>query len=80
MRLGVFEGIAMDEEYLDHKLECPNCKTIYLRIPKSVTPETMIRCSTCDRPLGAWGDLQHDFDVQDDAEAYSLDHGRIKRK
>ena len=70
----------MKEEYLNHKLECPVCKTIYLQIPKSAGEDTLIHCSICNRVLGAWGDLQDDFALQDDAEAYSLEKGRIKRK
>lgn len=70
----------MREEYLDHKLECPNCKKIYLQIPKSATESTLIRCSECGHGLGTWGELQDDFIQQAGSGVFSLDEGRIKRK
>jgi ribosomal protein L37AE/L43A len=70
----------MPEEYLDHKLECPNCKTIYLKIPRGATESTIITCSQCGHVLGTWGELQDDFTQQAGAGVFSLDEGRIRRK
>ncbi|TPK65517.1 hypothetical protein FJ546_10010 [Mesorhizobium sp. B2-4-19] len=69
------------EEFLDHLLECPHCKTIRLRIPKDATWETPITCSDCGKFLGTWGELQEDFENQGGLHgAFTLDDGRIKRK
>ncbi len=49
------------QEYLDHKLECPYCGTIRLRIPTDATESTEIKCDDCGKTLGTWGELQDDF-------------------
>jgi len=68
------------EEFLDHKIECPFCRTIRLRIPKNAGPETRIVCDDCGRFLGLWGELEADFDLQGGQHGvFSLSEGRIKR-
>ena len=52
------------EQKLDHGLECPDCGTIYLNIPKNVTGDTPIQCSSCGKFLGSWGDLERSFNRQ----------------
>ncbi|PSH65482.1 hypothetical protein CU103_07890 [Phyllobacterium sophorae] len=56
-------GLKMDQK-LDHGLGCPDCGTIYLNIPKHVTGDTPITCTTCGRFLGSWGDLEQCFNRQ----------------
>ncbi len=41
------------QQYLDHKLECPCCGTIRLRIPVGVTDSTEIKCDDCGLRLGS---------------------------
>jgi hypothetical protein len=73
------EGGAM-QEYLDHKLECPYCHTIRLRIPAAATDLTEIKCDDCGKPLGTWGELQDDFLEQGGQDGiFRLSRGRIKR-
>jgi DNA-directed RNA polymerase subunit RPC12/RpoP len=68
------------QEYLDHKLECPYCGTIRLRIPAVATDSTEIKCDDCGELLGTWGDLQDDFAKQGGHDGvFRLSSGRIKR-
>jgi len=68
------------QEYLDHKLECPYCGTIRLRIPADATDSTEIKCDDCGNPLGTWGELQDDFAKQGGHDGvFRLSGGTIKR-
>jgi hypothetical protein len=70
----------MEQEFLNHQLECPFCLTIKLRIPTKVKPSDPIRCSDCGEYLGTWDDLQSDFEKQGGQDGvFRLDKGRIKR-
>jgi len=70
----------MTSQYLNHRLECPHCLTVRLRIPADAQPDTWIVCSDCGEPLGTWDDLQTDFEKQGgNAGVFRLDKGRIKR-
>jgi hypothetical protein len=65
---------------LDHKLDCPNCKTIYLKIPEDVTAHTPIHCTSCGEYLGFWSELETDFFSQGGLNgAFRLDNGQIER-
>ncbi|MGX5828149.1 hypothetical protein [Mesorhizobium sp. 43Arga] len=78
-RKSVHSGSALPK-YLDHKLECPYCLTIRLRIPEDAGPTTPIFCDDCGRYLGTWDELQTDFDRQGGQNGvFRLDKGRIKR-
>jgi hypothetical protein len=73
-------GSATVQEYLDHKLECPYCGTIRLRIPIDASDITEIRCADCGKALGTWGELQEDFANQGGHDGvFRLSKGRIKR-
>ena len=66
---------------LDHRLECPKCGTIYLRIPGEVQAHTLVQCSSCDRVLGRWMDLESDFSAQGGASGiFELHDGQIIRR
>jgi hypothetical protein len=68
------------QEYSDHKLECPYCGTIRLRIPVDATDATEIKCDDCGKSLGTWGELQDDFAKQGGHDGvFRLSRGRIKR-
>lgn len=70
----------MTQEYLNHKLECPFCLTIKLRIPADAQLSDPIYCSDCGEFLGTWDDLQSDFEMQGGQDGiFRLDKGRIKR-
>jgi hypothetical protein len=70
----------MSEEYLDHTIECPFCRTIRLRIPRDAGPDTRTVCDDCGRFLGLWGELEADFARQGGQNGvFSLNEGRIKR-
>jgi hypothetical protein len=70
----------MSDDFLNHKLECPFCLTIRLRIPANAGPETQIFCSDCGEYLGTWDDLQTDFEWQGGQNGvFRIDNGRIKR-
>jgi hypothetical protein len=70
----------MSEQFLDHRLECPYCHTIRLRIPSTVKPETPISCEDCGQHLGTWDELQSDFERQGGQNGiFKLDKGRIRR-
>lgn len=47
-----------EARYLNHRLECPYCKTIRLRIPEDANPDTPIACDDCGEYLGSWDELQ----------------------
>ncbi len=69
------------ERKLDHGLECPNCGTIYLNIPKDVTDYTPIACTTCGSFLGSWGDLERSFNMQGGQHGiFEMSEGQIIRK
>ena len=75
-----FHGIIKMSQELDHKLDCPNCKTIYLTIPKDVSGHTPINCTSCGVYLGSWGELQADFFKQGGMNgAFRLDKGQFAR-
>lgn len=63
---------------LDHKLDCKDCGTIYLDIPADVNSDTPIYCSTCQKFLGRWAELETDFALQGGQRGvYKMDEGRI---
>jgi hypothetical protein len=67
-------------EYLDHRLECPYCLKIKLRIPAKARPSDPIFCSDCRKFLGTWDALQADFERQGgQSGVFRLDKGRIKQ-
>lgn len=66
--------------YLNHKLECPYCHTIRLRIPADAQPATRIFCDDCGKCLGTWDALLTDFENQGgDDGVFRLDKGRTRR-
>lgn len=66
--------------YLDHKLECPHCLTIRLRIPVDATSATRIVCDDCGQYLGTWDELLTDFERQGGPDGvFRLDRGKIRR-
>jgi hypothetical protein len=65
--------------FLNDRLECPKCGTITLQIPDDVQQDSPISCSRCSTYLGTWEELQDNFEKQNDAGAYELRKGRIKR-
>jgi hypothetical protein len=70
----------MTPKYLNHRLECPYCLTIRLRIPENVKPADQIVCSDCGKFLGSWDDLQVDFERQGGLDGvFRLEKGRIKK-
>lgn len=65
---------------LDHKLDCPHCKTIYLKSPSDITGDSAINCTACDEFLGRWADLERDFMTQGGMDgAFVPDQRRITR-
>jgi hypothetical protein len=69
-----------DNEYLDHKLECPYCQTIRLRIPQDVEPDTPISCEDCGEYLGIWDELLTDLEQQGGTSGvFQLEKGRIRK-
>lgn len=68
------------QQFLDHRLECPYCLTIRLRIPHDAGPETPIVCDDCGEYLGTWDELQTDFEKQGgNSGVFRLEKGRIRR-
>jgi hypothetical protein len=73
-------SLLMTQVYLNHRLECPYCLTIRLRIPADAQPETQIMCDDCGEFLGIWDELLTDFEKQGgNAGVFRLDKGRIRR-
>lgn len=72
----------MENDYLNHKLECKSCGTIYMDIPRDAREDTTIHCSTCHGYLGRWGELQNDLyrQIVDSHGAFELKDGRIREK
>ncbi|MDQ0996492.1 hypothetical protein QFZ34_001674 [Phyllobacterium ifriqiyense] len=67
-------------ERLDHKLDCKDCGTIYLKIPKDVQSDTPIYCSTCGVLLGRWEELERDFNRQGGQDGvFKMNDGQIER-
>ena len=71
---------AMKEHFLDHKLDCKKCGTIYLDIPSDVEEDSPIHCSTCKGYLGTWGELQDDFYRQAGTGVYDMSDGKVREK
>lgn len=72
---------ASIEKYMDHELLCPHCGTIYLRIAANVKSFTLICCSTCNQPLGTWGELEASFNTQGgQSGVFAMHDGKIERK
>lgn len=66
--------------YLNHRLECPYCKTVRLRVPEDATPLTEISCNECGEYLGTWEEMLEDFDKQGGNDGvFRLSKGRIRR-
>lgn len=72
----------MKGDFLDHKVDFKFCGTIYLAIPDDARENTPIHCSTCNRYLGTWGELQDDCIGQTVGTdgIVELKDGRIKEK
>ncbi|WP_245478498.1 MULTISPECIES: hypothetical protein [unclassified Mesorhizobium] len=71
---------SMAPTYLNHRLECPYCLIIKLRIPDDARPDTLISCDDCGEYLGTWDELQTDFEKQGGQNGvFRLDRGRIQR-
>jgi uncharacterized paraquat-inducible protein A len=49
---------------LNHKLDCKQCGTIYLDIPKDLDDQAAVHCSRCGADLGLWRELKADFRQQ----------------
>lgn len=62
---------------LDNKLDCKSCGTIYLDVPEDATGDSVIHCSSCNRPLGTWNELQRDFYQQSGQGVFHLHGGQI---
>ena len=78
--VSLFHGMAKMSQELDHKLDCPSCKTIYLKIPIDVSGHTPINCTSCGEYLGSWGELEADFSRQGGMNgAFRLDKGKFTR-
>lgn len=64
---------------LDHKLDCPNCRTICLNFPKEISGETPTMLVLWS-PHGRWAELESDFaDARRLNGAFRLDEGKIIR-
>ena len=75
------EAIEPSRKFFDKELLCPNCGTIYLRIPEDARINTPIHCSTCNLFLGTWGSLLASFDKQGGQNGvFELRDGQIERK
>ncbi len=76
----ISQAAAMGQ-FLDHKLDCKTCGTIYMDIPEHVSNDTPISCSTCGGLLGRWGDLVADFESQSrGTHIFDLKYGKIEAK
>lgn len=70
----------MAPKFLNHKLECPYCLTVRLRIPADARPDTPIFCDDCGEYLGTWDELQTDFEKQGgNIGVFQIEKGRFKR-
>jgi hypothetical protein len=58
-------------QYLNHRLGCPYCLIVRLRVPEDVTPTTGITCSDCGEYLDMWEEMLKDFDKQGATRACS---------
>jgi hypothetical protein len=68
----------MEAERLNGKLNCANCGTILLDIPKNALEHDLVRCAQCHSALGTWGEIQDAFLTQAGA-AFALEDGQIKK-
>lgn len=67
-------------KYLNHRLECPYCETIRLRIPEDVEADTPILCDDCGEYLGTWDELLTDLEKQGGTDGvFRLEKGRIRK-
>lgn len=75
------KGGLMKDDSFDLELKCKNCGTIYVNIPEHAGEMTQIHCSTCDRSLGAWGELQSAFqaEINQGNGLFELKNGRIRK-
>jgi hypothetical protein len=65
---------------LDQKLECSHCKTVYLNVPKNLTSDSPIHCTSCGEFLGRWSEMETSFANQGGYDgAFKLEQGRITR-
>ncbi len=66
---------------LDNKLECPQCRTLYLTLTDGVSGSTPIHCSSCGPYLGSWAELEQDFFRQGRSRGvFEMREGQIVRK
>jgi len=62
------------------KLECLECHTIYLSIPKDVLSDTPIHCSTCGAYIGLWYEIEASFTAQGGLNGvFEMSEGQIVR-
>lgn len=66
--------------YLNHRLECPYCKTIRLRVPEDAKADTPIVCDDCGEYLGIWDEILTDLETQGGTHGvFRLEKGRIRK-
>jgi hypothetical protein len=65
---------------LNHRLECPQCGTLYLKFPTMLLDDSLIHCSACGELLGRWIELEKDFYAQGgQSGVFELHDGQIIR-
>ena len=65
---------------LDGKLECEECQTIYMSLPKMDAGDGPVFCSDCGAYMGRWRDVEAEFVAQRGRSGvFELSNGQIIR-
>ncbi|SDP31336.1 hypothetical protein SAMN05428967_1572 [Phyllobacterium sp. YR620] len=65
---------------IDGKLQCEECRTIYLSIPRIDNDDGPVFCSECGAYMGRWRDVRSEFSAQGGQNGvFELSNGQIIR-
>ncbi|MBB3237359.1 hypothetical protein FHS20_004256 [Phyllobacterium endophyticum] len=66
---------------LNGLMECSECGTTYLRIPKQVATDSPVFCTTCGNYIGRWYDVESSFMSQGGSSGiFELHDGHIFKR
>ena len=66
---------------LNDKLECSECETTDLRIPKQVQDSSPVFCASCGNYVGRWREIEDSFIAQGGLDGiFELRDGHIIRR
>jgi hypothetical protein len=70
----------MGQQALDGFLKCPICDTVRLVIPNDRDGAAIVRCATCNTPVGTWQAVRHEFITRLGNGVFAIEDGQFFRR